>query len=115
MDGVVQQDSVARRVGGLAAPACGVDEVAPEDLAVPELTGEGRDAGASERSGRLDAHRSRQHTLSPSVELTQSVGVHLPVIPKPDAEITKVVAAIPITMFVKIARLSLRKQRTLCF
>ena len=49
-DGVVQQDSVARRVDGPAAPACGVDEVVPEDLAVPELTREGRDVGASERS-----------------------------------------------------------------
>ena len=46
-DGVVQQDSVARRVDGPAAPACGV---VPEDLAVPELTREGRDVGASERS-----------------------------------------------------------------
>ena len=50
MAGVVQQDSVTRRVDGPAAPACGVDEVVPEDLAVPELTREGRDVGASERS-----------------------------------------------------------------
>ena len=41
---------MARRVDGPAGPACGVDEVVPEDLAVPELTREGRDAGASERS-----------------------------------------------------------------
>ena len=50
MDGVLQQDSVARRVDGPAAPVCGVDGALPEVLAVPELTREGRDAGASERS-----------------------------------------------------------------
>ena len=64
MAGVVQQDSVTRRVDGPAAPACGVDEVVPEDLAVPELTREGCDAGASERSD--EARRSPNSPRHPS-------------------------------------------------
>ena len=45
-------------------PACGVDEVVPEDLAVPELTREGCDAGASERSD--EARRSPNSPRHPS-------------------------------------------------
>ena len=61
MAGVDEVDSVTRRVDGPAAPACGVDEVVPEDLAVPEQTREGRDAGASERSDQ-----ARRSPISPT-------------------------------------------------
>ena len=46
MDGVVQQDSVTRRADDPDAPACGVDEEAPEDLMVLALTREGHGAEA---------------------------------------------------------------------
>ena len=58
MDGVLQQDSVARRVDE-EVPACGVDEEVPEDLVGPEPTREGHGV---EASGRLDEARRSQRS-----------------------------------------------------
>ena len=114
MDEVDQVVSVARRVG-LAAPAFGAAEVAPEDPGLLEITADGHSAEAweksahRERSGNTRAHTPREKILRPPC-LASYAGGCLSVIPKPDAKITKVVAAVPITKFVKIARLSLRQR-----
>ena len=70
MDEVDQVVSVARRVG-LAAPAFGAAEVAPEDPALLEITADGHSAEAleksahHERSGNTRVHTPRENILRP--------------------------------------------------